>query len=254
MEMVERNEKRLRPSMDDLKLKLREIKQPMGTLIVGDPHGDFSLVRAAGAEAETIILLGDQTPNRPIEEELGELTAKTWFVFGNHDSDRQVFLDRHQALMSRHLHCRRLQAGGVWIAGLSGVFRGQVLGPRKDEGLDEILRRRPCLIERRAGWENKRNPSPKPAGTIYQEDLAKLAKMKAHVLVTHEAPESHRYGFRAIGDLARAMGAKLLVHGHHHGRYVSFIDGGIKVVGLGMSGQSDRAGEDIGRAWLEELI
>lgn len=86
----------------------------------------------------------------------------------------------------------------------------------------------------------------------FPEDLARLSEMRAHVLVTLEAPESHRHGFRVIGDLARAMGARLLVHGHHHERYETAIEGGIRVVGLGMSGQLDREGEDCGMVWLEE--
>ena len=35
-------------------------------------------------------------------------------------------------------------------------------------------------------------------------------------MISHEAPESHHHGFREIGDLARAMGVKIVLHGHHH--------------------------------------
>ncbi|WP_156955750.1 metallophosphoesterase family protein [Solidesulfovibrio alcoholivorans] len=55
------------------------------------------------------------------------------------------------------------------------------------------------------------------------------------VLVTHEAPENHRHGFREIGNLAREIGARLLVHGHHHeGARESKIEGEIRVIGLGL--------------------
>jgi hypothetical protein len=43
-------------------------------------------------------------------------------------------------------------------------------------------------------------------------------------------------GFPLIGDIARAIGAKILIHGHHHERYSATLDGGIRVEGVGMSG------------------
>jgi len=211
------------------------------TMLVGDCHGGFAPVLEAGQGAETIILLGDQTPARPLEEELGPLATRTWFLLGNHDTDRPEYIERHQSMMSQHLHCRRIQAGGMWIAGLSGVFRGSVLGPRRNESLAEVLRQRPGTTRKAMGI--------KEASTIFPEDLARMAKMRAHVLVTHEAPESHRQGFKAIGDLARAMGARLIVHGHKHERYEAEIEGGIKVVGLDIPANDKKAG----LGWLEAL-
>lgn len=43
-------------------------------------------------------------------------------------------------------------------------------------------------------------------------------------------------GFPLIGDIARAIGAKILIHGHHHERYSATLGGGIRVEGVGMSG------------------
>jgi len=34
--------------------------------------------------------------------------------------------------------------------------------------------------------------------------------------VSHEAPGSHRHGFKVIGELAAAMGVKNIFHGHLH--------------------------------------
>jgi len=217
----------------------------MAVMLVGDCHGAFEAVLEAGQDAETIIMLGDQTPARPLEEELGPLAARTWFLLGNHDTDQPGYLECHQPMMPRHLHCRRIQAAGMWIAGLSGVFRGSVLGPRRDESLAEVLWQRPGTTRKAMGI--------KEASTIFPEDLARMAKMRAHVLVTHEAPESHRQGFKVIGDLARTMGARLLVHGHKHERYEAEIEGGIKVVGLGIPGQGAK-GKEPGLAWLGELL
>lgn len=54
--------------------------------------------------------------------------------------------------------------------------------------------------------------------------------------MTHEAPESHKLGYRILGDVARALKARLHVHAHHHERYDAMLDGGVRVVGVGMSG------------------
>lgn len=39
---------------------------------------------------------------------------------------------------------------------------------------------------------------------------------KADILVTHEAPSCHPFGYSEIDELAQAMGAKMVVHVHHH--------------------------------------
>lgn len=39
---------------------------------------------------------------------------------------------------------------------------------------------------------------------------------KADILVTHEAPSCHPFGYSEIDELAQAMGARMVVHGHHH--------------------------------------
>lgn len=59
-------------------------------------------------------------------------------------------------------------------------------------------------------------PSPKLNGAIYPEDVYRLASQRADVLVTHEAPSCHPYGWAALDDLARAMGVKRTFHGHTH--------------------------------------
>ena len=54
------------------------------------------------------------------------------------------------------------------------------------------------------------------ATAIWPEDYDYLATQRADILVTHEAPRSHPSGNAALDALARAMGASLIVHGHHH--------------------------------------
>jgi hypothetical protein len=52
---------------------------------------------------------------------------------------------------------------------------------------------------------------------------------------TPPAPESHALGFPLLGDIARVMGVKMLIHGHHHERYSATIAGEIRVEGIGMA-------------------
>ena len=80
-------------------------------------------------------------------------------------------------------------------------------------------------------------------GAIWHEDYARLAGERADVLVTHEAPSSHRHGFAEIAALASAMGAGLIVHGHLHEDYTATLPGGIRVIGVGLAGVASDAGE-----------
>jgi hypothetical protein len=68
--------------------------------------------------------------------------------------------------------------------------------------------------------------------TIFPEDIEALSVQTFDILVTHEAPSCHRHGSAALDALARAGGARLIVHGHHHEAYEAMLDGGIAVRGL----------------------
>ena len=67
---------------------------------------------------------------------------------------------------------------------------------------------------------------------IFPEDAAALSELRLDVLVTHEAPSSHRYGFAGIDRIAASCRARLVVHGHHHESYVGATSSGIPVRGL----------------------
>jgi predicted phosphodiesterase len=60
--------------------------------------------------------------------------------------------------------------------------------------------------------------------------------MRADVLVTHEAPSNHEFGFPVIDELAERMGVKMIVHGHHHRAYEATLPNGIAVVGVAKAG------------------
>lgn len=56
----------------------------------------------------------------------------------------------------------------------------------------------------------------KHASTIYYDDWLNLYGQPADILVTHEAPDCHQHGFKAITSLAQSMRVKWAFHGHHH--------------------------------------
>lgn len=66
------------------------------------------------------------------------------------------------------------------------------------------------------------------------------------MLVCHEAPSCHKYGYAAIDELTAAMGARRIVHGHHHERYIaSGNNGHTSVCGEGFRGIVDLDGTEI---------
>jgi hypothetical protein len=85
-----------------------------------------------------------------------------------------------------------------------------------------------------------------------------LSKLRADILVTHEAPSTHPHGFAALDELARAMSVSKTFHGHHHDRLDYSAECarlGFEPFGVGLRGITDqdgqiiRAGElDIARA------
>lgn len=85
--------------------------------------------------------------------------------------------------------------------------------------------------------------SEKVAPAIWPEDYEALACQQADILVTHEAPSCHPFGFVAIDHLARTMGVELIVHGHHHRHCTaSLLDGRIRVIGVGLREAVDESG------------
>jgi len=65
-------------------------------------------------------------------------------------------------------------------------------------------------------WRDGQKPNPSLHAAIYPDDVAALSKLRADILVTHEAPGCHPYGFAALDDLARSMRVARSFHGHHH--------------------------------------
>lgn len=211
-------------------------------LFVGDTHGDFEPMLEAAASATAVILLGDQEPLDNLASILGpEIAAKTWWIFGNHDSDDPEYLTHHAAMADRNLHCRVVEIDGLRIAGLGGTFRSNILGVDRQTTLNDLPQVRPQDTRQSLALIRKdKKLAPQDHTSIFPEDLNFMARLvsktRVDVLVSHEAPESHRLGYRILGDVVRALKARIHVHGHHHERYDAMIDGGVRVAGVGMSG------------------
>lgn len=214
----------------------------------GDPHGEFDHINAAAREYKpaAMVILGDLQPPGPIGEVLEEALAFTqvWWIPGNHDTDTDAFYDSlwKGPLASHNLHGKVGNVAGLRIAGLGGVFRGQIWMPDGEPNYSSV-----GTFLRHVGKNNTwRGGLPRRHRTsIFPSVYENLAKQRADILVTHEAPSCHRKGFQAIDRLAQNLHVKWLFHGHQHesiayGRYC-----GMWVRSVGLRGIVNLRGEEI---------
>jgi hypothetical protein len=119
----------------------------------------------------------------------------------------------NQRWPDRNPHGRVVEVAGQRIAGLAGVFRGQIwAAPGKPQYASKEV-----YLARCGKGSRWRNGMPRRhRSTIFPDDYQTLLTEQAGILVTHEAPSCHPHGFREIDDLARGLGAKTTFHGHHH--------------------------------------
>ncbi|WP_051149765.1 metallophosphoesterase family protein [Methylohalobius crimeensis] len=103
---------------------------------VGDPHGRFQPIIdcVQTHRPDAVILLGDMTPDRPLDEVLAPIldVTEVYWIPVNHDGDRDEWYDRvfGSGLAERNIHGRVVQIGNIRIAGLGGVFRGKIWFPK----------------------------------------------------------------------------------------------------------------------------
>ena len=209
-----------------------------GLIFYGDPHGEWRPLLQACAEdrPDAVVLLGDCDLDVPLRQRLMPLLEagiRLFWVPGNHDADTEEFHDR---LWGDHpegnIHGRRAHVGGLTVIGLGGVFKGRVWYPR-DETAEPAHASRRDFMRRLPRTDRWRDGLPRDMrDAIFPEDVAALAKLRADVLVTHEAPTTHRHGFAGIDEAARLCRARLVVHGHHHQSYVAVLPDGTRVRGL----------------------
>lgn len=209
-------------------------------LFAGDPHRNFApILRACAASPPgTLVLLGDCDCHAPLPELLSPAIAVGWRVYwilGNRDTDTVGSFDN---LVRGHpdgdIGGRVVEVAGLRIAGLPGVFKPRVWHPLECEQpqfrtRDEFLAALPPSEHWRGGlplWHRD---------TIFPEDFDRLRVQRFDILVTHEAPSSHRHGFADVDALAQDCGVQLIVHGHHHQSYEATLPNGIHVRGLGLA-------------------
>jgi predicted phosphodiesterase len=220
-------------------------------LYCGDPHGQFRhIIEAAGhTKASAVVLLGDMEPRQPLHLELAPLLERkvpVWFIHGNHDADSDELWTRVWGgeLADRNVHARVVELpNGQRLAGLGGVFRESVWYPTSSAAREGAPTYRTRQEHSRATPRNDRWGAQGIArrhwGTIYPEDVDRLADLCADVLITHEAPAYHPNGFELLDTLAQTMGVKVVVHGHHHDRLSSedsWLRQGFKGFGVGLRG------------------
>ena len=235
-------------------------------LFFGDAHGKFSHVEQAVAEHKpaAIVLLGDIEAPHPLERVLARVVDRTevWFIHGNHDTDRPELLANltQSKLAHRNLHGRVAKIDGVRVAGLGGVFRQEVWWPNAADATpnyacyaDYQQRSEHMLTTHlRSANDDAQLVRIRTAGkllkhhsTIFSQEYHELAAQEADILVTHEAPSCHRYGFRAIDELARCLCVTASFHGHNHDNLDyqdQWKDLGFKAYGVGLRGITDMQG------------
>lgn len=220
----------------------------------GDPHGDVSHINKAAEEykPDAMVILGDIQPSGPLHEILAPALKYTqiWWIPGNHDTDSDEFYEYlwKSELAHHNLNGRVANVCGLRIAGLGGVFRGQVWMP--DSPPNYYC---PASFLRRVGsvhlW--KGGLPRRHRSTIFPSIYSNMLEQKADVLVTHEAPGCHRRGFEAIDRLALSMHAKWMFHGHQHEDRVYGPYKGMEARAVGYRGIVNLAGEVVVAAQMD---
>lgn len=186
-------------------------------LFAGDPHGSFSHLYpfVKNHKDLALVILGDLQLTSIDELEHLAQYCDLWFIHGNHDSKTVAAFDAiwGSHWNERNLHGKVVEIQGKRIAGLGGVFRGQIwMPPNKPMFFDPIHFCQYCPQEKlwRGGLPLRHRAS------IFPSDFENLEQQQADILICHEAPKPHPSGFYAINQLAQKMGITHLFHGHHH--------------------------------------
>lgn len=211
--------------------------------LAGDPHGslDYLLPLLHSGRPDALIILGDLALHSSAQLQALEELTQVWFIPGNHDS---LSVAAYEALFSgpfrgRNLHGRVTEVAGVRVAGLGGVFRGQIwMPPYKPMFFDPIHY---CQhLEQSQLWHG--GLPLRHRTTLFPSDLEGLSQQQADILVTHEAPQPHARGFAVLNDVARALGVRCLFHGHHHVNRHYGDCGGFQAIGVGYRAVCDLLG------------
>ena len=222
----------------------------MSLVFIVDIHQNWHHIEAGLSAMPTppgtAILLGDIECTAPLDHVAAPLLDRgvaVYWIHGNHEHDSGPEMwanlaepERNPLTAAGALHTRVVEIDGVRVAGLGGTFLPHVWAGNAPPR----LHRREQLAADLAA--NHPGLSPDQASmtmhflnttAIWPEDVDALAAQKADVLVTHDAPSSHPEGSLVLDNLGRAMGARLIVHGHHHiTSHAQAVDG-LRVLGVG---------------------
>lgn len=216
-------------------------------LFAGDPHGDFNPLISAVQKhhPEAVIILGDCDLKKPLQEYIKIIMDKTqvWWIPGNHDFEPALHYHNlfSSQLAHQGLHLKVIEIAGLRIAGLGGIFLGRVWYPP----LKPKWQSKQHFLHHKTSHARTPELSLKYESAIWPDELTRLKKLKADILVTHEAPRSHKHGFIAIDHLAEAMGVRKVFHGHLHEHYSAKIRKEIQVFGVGSAKVSDLLGNEL---------
>lgn len=240
-------------------------------LMFGDVHGNFGHVLPAVITEKpvAIIFLGDLQAQKPLEKELADVMGLTevYWIHGNHDTDSRADYENlfNSALSDRNLHGKVTEIDGLKVAGLGGVFRSAIWYPRHDPEAAPLFDDFDAYIKSETEAERFKKYSKTNKGgvadralsqaligkalthksTIFYDDWLNLYGQRADILVTHEAPSCHPYGFVGIDVLAQSMKVKYSFHGHMHDRLNYQKDHerlGFSAHGVGFCGVTDMYG------------
>ncbi|ETX13534.1 hypothetical protein OCH239_09655 [Roseivivax halodurans JCM 10272] len=158
--------------------------------------------------------------------------AQLAFIVGNHDAGTDELWRLVEDYDEFRIDGRVLEIDGIRTAGLGGVVRGRIwYGEGKPRVSTEAE-----LIAATPRQERWKGGIPKAhRTTLMPWTVEELRSQTTDLLVTHEAPLPHQYGFEFINRLAADMGAQLVVHGHHHRTYSDVTKDGISIQGVGLA-------------------
>ena len=196
-----------------------------GIWFLGDVHGEFKhiaeVLLATQVKPDWLIFLGDiDIDLKPFRELFTEPlhrslpSIKVGFIHGNHDADTYEHWEMlHDCGDAVAMHGKVTEANGIRIAGLGGNFLGRIWSPPANP----TFRNKKASMNRGPyQWRDGQKPNPSLNAAIYPDDVGKLSKLRADILITHEAPSCHPYGFEALDELARSMRVVRSFHGHQH--------------------------------------
>jgi predicted phosphodiesterase len=191
---------------------------------LGDVHGEFAHIARAMVDAvkkpSWIVFLGDiDVEHKPFIEILEPLRrnfpeTRVAFIYGNHDADTYEHWQMlHTCGDAVALHGQVVDLDGVKVAGLGGNFLGRIWSP---PAKPSFMNKAAAMNRGDFQFRGGQRPNPSLNAAIFPDDVTKLSKQRAHILVTHEAPSCHPYGFDKLDELSRDMRVVRSFHGHMH--------------------------------------